>query len=126
MLDPQTALDLVVAFIDPIVTAWRAPAAVVLLIIVAFRPKHPSRCVMIGRALVLMACVFWIAAAIPALDRAARVGDWLMFVSALASHVCEVFMNWAAVRQAKQAEAPSPFGRMWMAARASRRAPVSE
>lgn len=121
MIDPQTALDLVVAFIDPIVVAWRTPAALVLLVIVVFRPKHDSRCVMIGRALVVMACVFWMVAAIPALDRAARVGDWLMFLSAMASHVCEVLMNWARVVEDKRLEAPSPWSRIWLAARAGRR-----
>ena len=122
-MDPKTAVDLVVVALEPIVTAWRAPAALVLLLIVGFRPKHDSRCVMLGRALVMMACLFWIVAALPAFDAAARLGDWLMFGSAMATHVCEVFMNWAAVLEAKRAEAPGPFGRIWQAARATRRGP---
>jgi hypothetical protein len=92
MLDPQTALDIIVAHVDPIVLAWRAPAAMLLGGIVAFRPKHESSCVMLGRALLCVACVFWfVAAVVPSLDKAARIGDYVMFVSALASHVCEFF-----------------------------------
>lgn len=123
-MDPLHYFALAVFYLEPMVTAWRAPAAVLLFVIVAFRPQHQSRCVMIGRALVLMACLNWMAAAVPDLFPAARldglgacskVGDWMMFASAMASHVCEVVMNWAAVIHAKRLEGPSPFRRIWAA-----------
>lgn len=125
MLDPQTVLDIVVAQLDAIVLAWRAPAALLLGGIVAFRPKHESCCVMIGRTLLCVACVFWIVAGVvPSLDRAARIGDVVMFLSAFASHVCEVFMNWRTTLEAKRREAPSQLVRVLSAARAPRR-PIS-
>lgn len=122
-MDPKTALEFVVALVDPIVTAWRAPAAVVLFAAVVFRPKHESRCVMIGRVLVCIACAFWFVAGVFGFESASRIGDWTMFLSAMATHVCEVFMNLAAVLEAKRGEGPSPLGRIWSAARAPRRAP---
>lgn len=123
-MDPFHYLALAVFYLDPMVTAWRAPAAVVLFVIVAFRPQHPSRCIMLGRVLVLMACVNWVAAAVPdiwpaasleGLSACAKFGDWVMFGSAMASHVCEVATTWGAVIEAKRRESPSPFARIWAA-----------
>lgn len=123
-MDPLHYLALLAFYLEPIVNAWRAPAAVLLFLIVAFRPQHPSRCVMLGRVLVLMACFNWVAAVAPdvfpsaglgGLSVCAKFGDWVMFASAMASHVCEVVMTWAAVREAKRQEAPSPLARIWCA-----------
>ncbi len=116
-MEPQYHLDYAVAVLDPVVTYWRAPAATVLFLIVAFRPRSPSHCIMVGRVFVLMACVLWFAAVYPPLAACARIADWAMFASAMSSHVCEVAMNWSAVRDAKRVEYPSPFHRIWSALR---------
>ena len=122
-MGPLYWLDVLVAFLTPLVMALRAPAAVVLFVIVAFRPKSPSHCIMVGRYLVLVACLFWVAAEvsrwfwIEPSSACGTLGNWTMFLSAMASHVCEVAMNWAAALDAKRAESPSAFARIWHAIR---------
>lgn len=103
---PEHYLNLVVMWLTPIVNDLRAPAALILFAFVCFRPQAASRCVMIGRVLTLMACVLWMAAAYQPFAACARLGDWVMFASAFASHVCEVVMSWANVMAAKRAEGP--------------------
>lgn len=124
MMEPIYYLDRLVALLDPFVMALRAPAAVVLFAIVAFRPKSPSFCIMMGRVLVLAACVLWVAAIVPGFRTCGALGNWIMFASAMASHVCEVVLNWAAVLAAKRAEYPSPFARIWHAIRHRQERPV--
>lgn len=122
-MDPLFWLDVLVAFLTPVVLALRAPAAVVLFVIVAFRPRSPSHCIMVGRYLVLVACVFWLAAEVsrwfwPDPSGAfGTLGNWTLFLSAMAAHVCEVAVNWAAAVDAKRAESPSALARIWNAIR---------
>ncbi|CAB4168047.1 hypothetical protein UFOVP860_92 [uncultured Caudovirales phage] len=123
-MDPIFWLDVLVAFLTPVVMALRAPAAVVLFLIVAFRPKSESHCIMLGRYLVLVACIFWVVAGIPEWSACGTLGNWTMFLSAMASHVCEVAMNWASVVAAKRAESPSAFARIWHAFRHRQGTPV--
>ena len=120
-MSPIYYLDRLVDVLDPIVMALRAPAAFILLLFVAFRPKSPSPCVMLGRALTVAACMLWMAAIIPGFSGCGALGNWVMFASTMASHVCEVAMNWSAVLAAKRAETPSTFARIWYAAMRRRR-----
>lgn len=129
-MDPLIWLDVLVAFLTPVVLALRAPAAVVLFVIVAFRPRSPSHCIMVGRYFVLVACVWWLAAEVvrwfwpDASGAIGTLGNWTLFLSAMASHVCEVAVNWGAAVDAKRAESPSAFARIWQAIRYRQERPV--
>lgn len=129
-MEPFFWLDVLVAFLMPMVMALRAPAALVLFVIVAFRPRSPSHCIMVGRYLVLVACVFWLVAEVSSWfwtepgSACGTLGNWTMFASAMASHVCEVAMNWASVLDAKRAERPSALTRIWQAIRYRQERPV--
>lgn len=112
-MDPQDYLDWLIRHLDPIVICLRAPAALVLFVFVCLRPQMDSRCIMLGRVLVLGACGFWMAAAIRGFESAARLGDYTLFASAFASHVCDTIVNWRSVMAARRAEARSAVARIW-------------
>ena len=109
MVEPLFYLDLAVRTAEPFVDDCRGPLAVVLFAIVAFRPKAgASHCVLAGRVLVLMACILWFAGLVAHLPPVTTIGDWIAFLSLMASHVCDVVWRWPQLIAEKRATGVSP------------------